>query len=316
MLLLTRPIDWLMLRFGDPRGLGADRRIAVCGTHRSGTTLVGGLLTVDPRSRQIFEPFNPASGIAGATQSFVAADWPGNDWQSLIDDFLGAEGVRFRYPVARGHHRLMRWLKGTRLAREYVAARLLRTRRLVIKCPFMSLSGQYLIDRHGIQLVFTVKHPASFFVSLRRVGWHEDLPLDDMVAQGVIDAATRDAATTPAARAGLFWSVVNAHALKTRRRFPGATAIWSHERFCRDPDAEMARLTMALRIDYTAAMQRAVAAATHGDVVRPPAGTVHELVRDAAGMSDDWRDQLSDEEEAELRARCGPLYEELIGEPW
>jgi hypothetical protein len=316
VLLLTRPIERLMAKFGDPRGLGADRRIAVCGTHRSGTTLLGSLLTVDPRSRQIFEPFNPASGIAGATLSFVAADWPGNDWHEVIDGFLAAEHVHFRYPVARGPRRLTRWLKGTRLAREYAAARLFRSRRLVIKCPFMSLSSQYLIDRHGIQLVFTVKHPASFFVSLRRVGWHEDLPLDDMVAQGVIDTATRDAATTPAARAGLFWAVVNRHALETRRRYPGAAAIWSHERFCRDPDAEMALLTMALRVDYTAAMQRAVADATHGAVVRPPAGTVHELVRNSAGMSDDWRDQLSDEEEAELRVRCEALYQELIGEPW
>lgn len=316
MLLLTRPIDWLMLRFGDPRGLGADRRIAVCGTHRSGTTLVGSLLTVDPRSRQIFEPFNPASGIAGATQSFVAADWPGNDWQRLIDDFLAAEGVRFRYPVARGHHRLMRWLKGTRLAREYAAARLLRTRRLVIKCPFMSLSGQYLIDRHGIQLVFTVKHPASFFVSLRRVGWHEDLPLDDMVEQGVIDAATRDAATTPAARAGLFWSILNRHALETRRRFPAAATIWSHERFCREPHEEMARVTAALGIAYSAAMRQEVAQATSGAIVVPAGSKVHELVRDAAGMVDEWRGRVSPDEEAELRAYCGALYEEIIGEGW
>jgi hypothetical protein len=315
VLLQTQPFHRLMSKLGDSRGLGGDRRLAVCGTHRSGTTLLGALLSADPRSCQIFEPFNPVFGIEEATRSFIAADWPINQWQEVIDRFLAGEGVRFRRP-ASNDNRLARWIKGTRLTREYAAARLFRPSRLVIKCPFISLSSQYLIDQHGMQVVFAVKHPASFFVSLRRVGWDETLPLDDLVAQGVIDAATCDAATTPAARAGLLWNVINAHALDTHRRYPAAAAIWSHERFCRDPDAEMSRLTGALHIDYSPAMKLAVSRATHGVVVRPPAATIHELVRNAAEMSDDWRNYVSAEDDAELRARCGTLYRELIGDDW
>ncbi len=315
MLLQSRPIDRLIARFGDVRGLGADRRIAVCGTHRSGTTLLGDFLTADPRSRQIFEPFNPVFGIDGVTHSFVAGDMPGSQWHEVIDRFLAADDVRFRPPPME-QPGISRRLKGTKALRDYVAARLLRPRWLVFKCPFMTLSSNYLIDRHGIQVVFTVKHPAAFFASLKRVGWHESLPLDDMVAQGVIDAATRDAATTAAARAGLFWAIVNGHALETHRRFPGASTFWSHERFCRAPDDEMARLTAALYIDYSAAMQRAVAMATHGVIVEPDGGTVHALVRNTAAMADSWRGRVSAEEEAELRARCGALYEEIVAAAW
>jgi hypothetical protein len=313
--LQTRPVDRLMTKFGDPRGLGADCRIAVCGTHRSGTTLLGTFFTADPRSRQIFEPFNPAFGIEEATHSFIAGDWPDNPWHDVIDRFLAADGVKFRTPVIETSP-FARWLKGTRAAREFAAARLFRPQRLVFKCPFMTLSSQYLIDRHDIQVVFTVKHPLSFFASLRRVGWHEDLPLDDMVEQGVIDAASRDAATTPAARAGLFWSILNRHALETLRRFPESTTIWSHERFCRDPHEEMARVTAALNIAYSPAMRQEVAQATSGAVVVPAGSKVHELVRNAAGMVDEWRGRVSPEEEAELRAYCGALYEEIVGEGW
>ena len=315
MLLQSRPVDRLIALFGDVRGLGADRRIAVCGTHRSGTTLLGDFLTADPRSRQIFEPFNPVFGIDGVTHSFVAGDAPDSRWHDVIDRFLAADDVHFRRPPME-QPGISRWLKGTKAAREFVAARLLRPRRLVFKCPFMTLSSNYLIDRHGIQVVFTVKHPAAFFASLKRVGWHESLPLDDMVDQGVIDAATRDAATTAAARAGLFWAVVNGHALDTHRRFPGASTFWSHERFCRAPDDEMARLTAALYIDYTPEMRSAVAAATHGVIVEPDGGTVHALVRDTAAMADSWRGRVSAEDEAELRARCSALYEEITGLHW
>ncbi|MDH7974184.1 hypothetical protein QH494_18500 [Sphingomonas sp. AR_OL41] len=315
MLLQSRLVERFLSLVGSSKGLAAEQRIAICGTHRSGTTLLGSLLAADPGSRQIFEPFNPVFGIADATRSFVAGDWPGNDWQGVIDRFLAADGVQFRTP-SDDPRRFMRWLKGTRLAREYAAARLLHPTRLVIKTPFLSLSSQYLIECHGISVVFTVKHPASFFVSLRRVGWHDALPLDDLVAQGVIDATARRAAQTPAARAALFWQTINGHALATHRRFPDAATIWSHERFCRTADDEMLRLTDALHIPYTPKMRLAVSQATHGTIVRPAAGTIHALVRDSAAMIDDWRDQISREDEDELRSRCGSLYGELVGEDW
>lgn len=315
MLLQVPLVVALVSRLGDSRGLWADQRIAVCGTHRSGTTLLGEVLSVDPHSHQIFEPFNPASGIEEATHSFVAVDWPGDRSRQAIDRFMAAEGVRFRRPA--GHRNsFAKWLKGTRLSREYVAARLFRPSRLVIKCPFMSLASEYMIDRYKFKVLFAVKHPASFLVSLRRVGWDKTLPLDDLVAQGVIDSATRDAATTPVARAGLFWNVINAHALETQRRFPDETAIWSHERFCRDPQTEMARTAEALAIRYSPAMRLAIDHATQGDVVRPPADTVHQLVRNAGEMTDEWRSHLSAGEDAELRLQCGSLYRELIGEDW
>jgi hypothetical protein len=315
LFLQTRPIDRLMNTLGHPRGLVADCRIAVCGTHRSGTTLLGSLLTADPGSRQIFEPFHTVFGIDTVNRSFIAGDQPDSPWREVIDRFFAAEGVRFQRPPVE-NSRFTRWLKGTRVAREYAAARLFRPRRLVLKESFLSLAGQYLIDRHGVQLVFAIKHPAAFFASLRRVGWHEALPLDELVEQGVLDPAVRDAATTPAARTGLFWNVINRHALETQRRFPGAANFWSHERFCAAPDEEMQRLADGLRIEYSPAMRRAVAHATQGSVVAPPGDTVHQLVRNSAAMIGEWRQRVTPEEEAELRERCGALYQEITGDEW
>jgi len=313
--LQSPPIDRLMNTFGHPRGLAADCRIAVCGTHRSGTTLLGSLLTADPGSRQIFEPFHTVFGLETVNRSFIAGDQPDSPWHDVIDRFFAAEGVRFQRPPVE-NNRFMLWLKGTRVAREYAAARLFRPQRLVLKESFLSLAGQYLIDRHGVQVVYAVKHPAAFFASLRRVGWHEALPLDELVEQGMLDPAARDAATTPAARTGLFWNVINGHALETHRRFPGAASFWSHERFCAEPHEEMQRLTAALRIDYSPTMRQAVAEATGGSVVAPPSDTVHQLVRNSAAMVGAWRERVSAEEERELRERCGALYSEITGEGW
>ena len=314
MLLQSPSVDWLASKLGHSQGLWAGQRIVVAGTHRSGTTLLGEVLVADPKSLQIFEPFNPQFGIDEVTHDFIAGDWPGDQRRQVIDRFMAGRGVRFRHR-ADNRNSFATWLKGTRRSREYFAARTFRPSRLVIKCASLSLSSQYMIDRYRYKAVFAVKHPASFFVSLRRVGWHE-LPLDDLVAQGVITAATRDAATTSVARAGLFWNVVNTHALETQRRFPGETAIWSHERFCRDPHSEMSRTADAIGFPYSRAMRLAIDRATQGDVVRPPPSKQHELRRNTAGMQGAWRSHLTAAEDAELRARCGSLYTELIGEDW
>ncbi len=313
MLLQPAMVNHLLAAVGKGRsGLSADQRIAVCGTHRSGTTLLGRVLAVDRGSRQIFEPFNPGSGIAGLSIYFVAGDWPGNDWPLMIDRFFAADSISFR---SLGGGRLQ-WLTGTRLAREYAAAMMFRPRRLVLKAPFLSLSSRYLIDRHDVQVVFTVKHPAAFFVSLQRVGWGDSLPFGDLVDQGVVDAAAVAAAPSLAARAGLFWNIVNRHALQIVHQRPDAASIWSHERFCRGPDAEMAGVANALRIDYSPAMRQAVNIMAYADVVRPPPGTINALERNAAALADDWRDQISSEDERELRTRCSGLYGDIVGGAW
>lgn len=308
-------IDQLISSLAGHRGLDADVRVAIVGTPRSGTTLLGKLLTVDPHCRQIIEPFNPAFGIAAATRSFVAGDRRDSPWRGVIDRFIAARGIAYRRPSSDRYPRV-RWLKGTLLLRDVIAARLFRSQRLVIKDPYLSLASQYLVDRHGMRVIFTVKHPATFFASLRRVGWHESLPLDELVEQGMCDAKMRDAATTAVARAALFWNIINRHALETQRRFPHAVTIWSHERFCREPDAEMQRLTDSLQIDYSAAMRHAVAHATQGDVVAPPPDMVHQLVRNSSELADSWRDLLSHEEERVLRTRCAALYHDLTGCDW
>eukprot|EP01035_Chromulina_nebulosa_P000981 gene980-biopygen834 len=75
----------------------------------------------------------------------------------------------------------------------------------------------------------------------------------------------------------------------------------------------MERVTAALHIDYSSAMRRAVAQATQGAIVEPDGDTVHALIRDSSAMADSWRGRVSPEEEAELRTRCGALYEEIVG---
>ena len=315
MLLQSQSVYKLISITTQGRGLRAECRIAVCGTHRSGTTLLGDLLSADAGSAQLFEPFSPLTGIAAVDSWYASADRPGSPWRCVIDQFIAGHDTKWR-TAPTDSMSLRRWLKGTPMLRQYVAARVLHPHRVVIKCPYLSLSAQYLIEQHDFRVLFTIRHPGAFLASLRRVEWDATVWLDDLIQQGSCSREERAMATTQAAQAGLLWRVVNRHALETKRRLPSAAVLLSHENFCGDPHGEMARVTRALGIAYSDTMRDAVTRATGGDVVVPQAGKVEHLVRNAAAMVGEWRDRVSARDEAELRQLCEPLYQQLVGTDW
>lgn len=314
MLFQSQPVNQILTLVARGRGLSADLRIAVCGTHRSGTTLVGNLLAADRRTIQIVEPFSPAFGIDTVDRWFVFADSCGSKFRSTIDGFLAAKQVHFRASASR-RERLAHWIKPPRMQRAFAAARLVHPDRLIIKDPFLALAGQYLIDHHKFRIVYTVKHPGAFYASLLRVGWIH-LPLEDLVMQGALDAGVAAGATSMAARAAVFWNTINGHALAVKRKSPGSVSIWCHDAFCYAPLDETARVARELGIEFSQAMRRAVIRASSGDIVTPPAGTIHALVRNSRALSNAWREVVPADAECELRRRCEPVYQQLFGRAW
>jgi hypothetical protein len=248
-------------------GIAPGQRILVCGAHRSGTTLLGRLLCADRESLQLTEPFQPLVGVEGVDRWYIAADAPGGPRRPLIDRFLARKAMAFSTFDGR-HASSWRRVKRTPRSREYAAARSESPARLVVQDPFLSLSARYFIRKHDFQAVFAVKCPAAFLSSLRRVGWGRMVQLDDLADQGVIPRAPRDRAHGPVAQTAWLWSAINRHALETRRRFPGAIAVWFHKRFCVDPDGEMPRLPRDFDI-----------------VMIPPGETIHQLVRNSAATA-------------------------------
>ena len=315
MLLQSDVFDQFVSSITRGGGLNAECRIVVCGTHRSGTTLLGDLLSSDPRSAQLFEPFCPLIGIEDVDTWYAAGDRPGSNWQGVIDRFVAGRKTKW-HTAPRDSWSLRRWLKGTPMLRQYVLARVLRPRRIVVKCPYLTLSAQYLIEQHDFRVLFTVRHPGAFLASLRRVHWDAAVWLDDLAKQGSCTPDERAMATTEATQAGLLWLVVNRHVLATRQRFPDSAVLLSHEHFCDDPHGQMARVTRSLGIVYSDTMREAVTRATGGDVVIPPADKAHFLVRNTVAMVGEWRDRVSARDEAELRMLCEPLYQQLVGTDW
>ena len=156
--------------------MNAQAPILVTGAHRTGTTWVGKMLAASPQVAYISEPLNVLHrpGVMRA---------PVSKWYTLVCEeneveYLPAfrELLGFRYGLWR-EMRSLRFRKDfLRMLRDcsiFLRGRLMRQRPL-IKDPFAVFSAPWFAERLGCRVVVTVRHPAAFASSLKRLNWSFD----------------------------------------------------------------------------------------------------------------------------------------------
>ncbi len=165
----------------------AERRpILVTGAHRSGTTWVGKMLAASPRLAYISEPLNVLhrQGVLRASVKH---------WYTYIssaneDTYLPGlrETLAFRYHPLAEFQSLRSRKDAGRMLRDwniFTRGRLLN-RQPLIKDPFAIFSAPWFAERLGCRVVITLRHPAAFASSLKRLKWNFDF--SDLLAQPLL----------------------------------------------------------------------------------------------------------------------------------
>ncbi|MEW5870915.1 MAG: sulfotransferase [Chloroflexota bacterium] len=166
--------------------LGAKPPILVTGAHRSGTTWVGQMLTASREAAYISEPLN----ILHRPGVFAA---PTTHWYTYIcqenqDQFLPAlrQTLRFRYHTWAEIRSLRSRKDFLRMLRDwntFLFGRLGK-KRAVLKDPFAFFSAPWFASTLDCQVVITLRHPAAFASSLKRLDWPFDFK--DLLAQPLL----------------------------------------------------------------------------------------------------------------------------------
>lgn len=148
----------------------SDSPILVTGSARSGTSWVGKMLCLSGEAGYINEPFNQKyqPGWAGEPFPYHTLYINTNN-QALYEPVL-ERILRMRYPAFRNLSRVRSpaILAGCRATTRKAIVYRTRGVRPLLKDPYAILSAEWLAQRLGMEVIVTIRHPASFVSSIKK----------------------------------------------------------------------------------------------------------------------------------------------------
>lgn len=290
------------------------RPLLVTGSHRSGTTWAGHILSALPGMVYISEPFHRhhRPGIFRAR----VEHWYPYIAQANEGAFLGPvrEMLEFRYHWGRelGAIRSPRDLG--RMLRDgwsFLRGRLGRQARPLVKDPLALLSTGWWIERFQAQALVLVRHPAAVVSSLKRLGWkfsfrnftEQALLMGDLPGDLRLEVERAAAHPPPHLdRWALLWKVLYDFVDRKRDGWSGAV-VMRHEDLASDPPGGFERLCDRLGLTFNAEIEAKIRALSDpGHPQEADRGRAFQLQRDSRGLIEVWRERLEPHEIERVRA--------------
>ncbi|MDQ1603824.1 MAG: hypothetical protein QOE01_1669, partial [Actinomycetota bacterium] len=188
----------------------------------------------------------------------------------------------------------------------------------VIKDPFalLALNGLQARVTRGPALV-TIRHPCSWILSLRRVGWPAEPELESL--RGRFDLAARyfpdllsgrgDGEVDDIETGALAWTCLY-QAVLGQVREGAQVVVIPMERLGRAGEETLALIFRAAGLDAPTNLAELARRYTGKDnSVTPTAGAVHLLRRNSAALSQAWRTQMSRRDQDRVREITQPVFD-------
>ena len=288
------------------------KTILVTGAHRTGTTWVGKMLAAGRGVAYVSEPLNRLHrpGVMRA---------PVPHWYTYIckeneTEFLPAlqETCRFQYHALAELRSIASFKDLLRMGRDWATFFQGRFYHqvLLIKDPFAVFSAAWFAERLESDVVFTIRHPAAFVSSLKRLNWPFDF--SDLLEQPLLmrdwlepyRSEMEGALETPGdviAGGSLLWRMVYQVAGQLCDRCPSFQIV-RHEDLSLDPVSCFRKLYSNLDLPYTPQVIRAIressAEKNPGELSRRAA---HSVKLDSRANLENWKHRLNDEEIERVR---------------
>lgn len=284
--------------------------ILVTGSHRSGTTWVGKMLTANDDAAYISEPLNVLhrAGIFRAPVKY---------WYTYItneneNEYLPAfeELLNFQYHTwleIKSIRSIKDFLRMGRDFRIFYNGSL-HGQRALIKDPFAVFSSAWFAQKLNCQVVITIRHPAGFTSSLKRLGWHFDF--DNFLNQPLLmqDHFEKDRHAMQAidkndiiGQGALLWKLIYRFVHLTRNLFPHFNLV-RHEDLSLDPLTGFQNLYQKLDLDFTEEVKAKILNSSSSENPNKLSKSkTHSVKLDSRANLDNWKKILSAEEINQIR---------------
>jgi hypothetical protein len=299
--------------------------ILVTGAHRTGTTWVGKMLSASGEAAYISEPLN-----LWHRPGVMRAKVPG--WYTYIctqneAGFLPAfrQTLSYRYHALDEFRSIRSRKDAMRMGRDwqiFLMGRLKRKRPL-LKDPFAVFSAPWFANRLGCRVVITVRHPAAFASSLKRLEWNfdfNDLLSQPLLMNDLLEPFREEMESVPAedliAQGSLLWKMVYSIVRDFGVQNPDFIIV-RHEDLSLEPVKQYEALYRSLGLNFTPSAQKAVAGSSSSANPGELSTTdIHGYKLDSRASLHRWKQRLTGEEidriaslTAEVAARYYPEVE-------
>lgn len=288
--------------------------ILVTGTHRSGTTWVGKMLAADALTAYISEPLNVLHrpgvfrGTVNQWYQYVCED-NGNDYLPAFEDLL-----EFDYHLWDEIRSLRSRKDFLRMGRDFLIFYngLMRGQRVLLKDPFAVFSTPWFAKHLKCKVVITVRHPAAFASSLKRLNWlfdFRDLLDQPLLMRDHLEPYREEMGSIQAqdviGQAALLWKLIYHSVHATRASNPGFILV-RHEDLSRDPLSGYRDLYQWLDLEFTPRVEKTILSSSSSEnPAELSRKKVHGFKLDSRANVDIWKKRLSNDEISRIRNITG-----------
>ena len=290
--------------------------ILVTGTHRSGTTWVGKMLAAESSTAYISEPLNVLHR-PGVFRPKV------KHWYQYISeenesDYLPAfqELLEFDYHLWDEIRSIRSRKDFLRMGRDFLIFYngLMRGQRALFKDPFAVFSTPWFAKRLDCKVVITVRHPAAFASSLKRLNWPFDF--QDLLDQPLLmrdhleDCREEMQATKPGdviGQAALLWKLIYRSVHVTRAKHPEFIIV-RHEDLARDPVPGYRELYESLGLEFTPRVEKTILNSSSSEnPAESSRKKIYGVKLDSRANINVWRKRMTGEEIDRVREIAGEI---------
>jgi len=291
--------------------------ILVTGVHRGGTTWVGRMLAADSHTAYISEPLNVLHR-PGVFRAKVK-HWYTRITEENESEYLPAfrQLLNFQYHTWLEVKSLRSYRDFLRMGRDFHSFLIgsLQGQRALIKDPFAVFSTPWFAEKLNCQIVVSIRHPAAFAGSLKRLNWNFDFnnllnqPLlmrDHLESdRAEMESISRDDIVSQAA---LLWRMIYRFVHLTRDSFPNFHIV-RHEDLSLDPINGYKSLYESLGLTFDDRVEKMIINSSSSEnPSKLGKGKTHSVKLDSRANLSNWKNILSAEEINNVRKITEPVF--------
>jgi hypothetical protein len=286
------------------------KSILVTGAHRTGTTWVGRMLAAAPGLAYISEPLNVLHrpGVFSAKVLYWYTYICYENESEYLPSFQQLLNYRY-HPFAelkslRSSRDLLRMARDLGI---FVRGSSLRQLPL-LKDPFAVLSLPWFAQRLNSRIVVTIRHPAAFASSLKRLNWSfdfNDLLNQPLLMRDHLESYRKEmgsmAADDVIGQASLLWTMIYRIVHSTKRQISSIRVV-RHEDLSRDPVTGYRQLYGELGLNFTPGVeQKILNSSSSENPAELSRKQVHSVKLDSRANLENWKRRLSSAEIDRIR---------------